>query len=72
MNTELEGKKITNCLVFKVINFGRLRRYGAKEDLVLIHPKGWLEGVSYEDPELHIVALLTKLFLPSRLVRQRL
>lgn len=36
----------TNCFVFKVINFGRLRRYGAKEDLVLIHPKGWLEGVS--------------------------
>ncbi|KAF4921869.1 Glucose N-acetyltransferase 1 [Colletotrichum viniferum] len=31
-----------------VINFGRLRRYGAKEDLVLIHPKGWLEGSSRE------------------------
>ncbi|KAF9878861.1 glucose n-acetyltransferase [Colletotrichum karsti] len=31
-----------------VINFGRLRRYGAKEDLVLIHPKDWLEGTTRE------------------------
>ncbi|KAL0941332.1 glucose n-acetyltransferase [Colletotrichum truncatum] len=31
-----------------VINFGLLRRYGAKEDLVLIHPKSWSEGQSGE------------------------
>ncbi|KAL0944504.1 glucose n-acetyltransferase [Colletotrichum truncatum] len=35
-----------------VINFGLLRRFGAKHDLVLIHPKNWLEGISPESKAL--------------------
>ncbi|KAF9873841.1 glucose n-acetyltransferase [Colletotrichum karsti] len=31
-----------------VINFARLRRYGAREDLVLIHPNEWSKGNSRE------------------------
>ncbi|CAH0057762.1 unnamed protein product, partial [Clonostachys solani] len=31
-----------------VINFRKLRRYGAKYDLVLIYPTGWSEGTSRE------------------------
>ncbi|OLN95505.1 Glucose N-acetyltransferase 1-like protein 2 [Colletotrichum chlorophyti] len=31
-----------------VINFGRLHRHDVKGDLVLIHPKAWLEGTSGE------------------------
>lgn len=31
--------------LLQVINFGLLKKYGAKYDFVLIYPKSWSEGV---------------------------
>lgn len=50
----------------KVINFKRLRRFGAKHDLVLIYPTPWSAGVS-----IHQTRIIINANIDQRTLRMR-